>query len=1113
MLKPVIMIGCGGSGQKAVRYVRDAVRRRLLHAGWDGDFPKAWQFIGIDTLTTQEDPSIPFMPATDYLSVSLQYQTFKALDDALGAKFPKGSAGYREMMGWRPNPSQVMVPLTAGAGQLRAVGRAAGVLALQKDVQQRIIKAFSDCAAGGPQLGEVSQRLGVNVPPGTLTPPPITLIVGSLAGGTGAGIMLDVIDLVRRTHDNGQFPVLVGFTPDIFGSVQTDMMAANSAAFMAELMSAYWDNENADDALVPAAVNVHTRGPHSVFIIGRKNMDGLDLLDSKNVYRAVGEALAAVTTSAKVQTDFHNFVTVNWATFAPQNAGGYGFNNERLNGLASSFGSTTLSIGRDRFRDYVQKLLHRSIVEFLANGFEQAAVSELGEGAAKSMAADAKVAELARRHRDEFISSCGLQERAASNQVSDIFVSNDLMKAEYQQIANQIKSGFPAGVQQSPAAWAQLINAQVQQASAASVKRADNDTLVRRTEWGSDVYRQVLTAITEFAARLSIPVVLNLIEFARAEVLEVSSEMRLEASKARASAEQTREKSRTHLSSDTKGSIAATAGPVQETINDVSRTLAWEWTARVRDQVAVALEAVGSGMLNSIEAGLRQALGNINQLVVPQDGKAAVISSWPINDGSVPASFAPSPVEFYLENHTSWPDRAKELLERSLGEGRELLPVEPLHAARTLIIRGGYDRGRDQLVTPLVWAQTVGDSAPKWAVGDAATVSVDDTMEKIETRIDAWLSRPSTEISSFLNEGLRQYLQVRNERTGVPISDHSQRLSAYRQRLQEALNQSRPLLELDRTMYATVHDQDMVTELNVQGFPFGEGHPAREITKEVIQGFLKTANDVDWIFTSSESESVLISSFLKYPVNPSVISSFTQPFASALGKVGDEAKLRSSFWLWRRARILENFIPLPDDLRLAAIRGFAVARSLGYMTADPEATNTIVGIEGVHSFPKWLLTATNQANILPALLESMILVFAETPTRGKAAFDAYRTMIELGSGGQTQTEFTARGDLKDYLLEGRLSRTPLDNRRADALKAAHTVDERCNEIVKYLSANLDRFEDLRNQPLGNAHWRNNVGSIDPVDTISLELLKDLIKGYAEVRKAVIQTSQGAAPIA
>jgi hypothetical protein len=1107
MLRPVIMIGCGGSGQKAVRYVRDAVRRRLFHAGWEGDFPKAWQFIGIDTLTIQEDPSIPFLPATDYLSVSLQYQTFKALNDALDAKFPKGSDGYREMMGWRPNPNQVMVPLTDGAGQLRAVGRAAGVLALQKDVQQRIVKAFSDCAAGGPQLGEVSQQLGVNVPAGTTTPEPLTLIIGSMAGGTGAGIMLDVIDLVRRSHVDGQFPVLVGFTPDIFGGHQTDMMAANSAAFMAELMSAYWDNESTDDALIPSAVNVSTRGPHGVFVVGRKNMDGLDLLDSRNVYRAVGEALAAVTTSAKVQVDYAHFITGNWSVAAPANQGGYGFHDEHMKGMASSFGSTTLSIGRDRFRDYLHKLLLRSVVEYLATGFDHAAVTLLGDSTAKSLASDAKIAELARRHRDEFIFACGLQQRSSSNQVSDVFVSSELMKDEYNAINNHIKSGFPAGVQQSPAAWSQLISAQVQQAIAASIKRADGDTASRRAEWGSNIYRQVLASITDFSARLSIPVVLSLIELARAEVLEASSEMRLEASKARSSAEQMREKSRSHLSGDTKGSISSSAGPVQDTINDVARAVAWEWTARVRDQVATVLEAVGSGMLNSIEAGIRQALGNINQLVVPQDGKAAVVSSWPKNDNTVPASFAPSPVEFYLEHYADWPRRAKELLERSLGQGREVMEVEPLNAARTLIIRGGFDRGKDDLVPPLVWAEAPSGSSPRWAVGEATSVTVDDTLEKIGARIDAWLTRPSTEISNFLNEGLREYLQERNG-ANVPISDHPQRLSTYRQRLQEALNQSRPLLELDQNMYATVHDQAIDTLLNVQGFPFGEGHPARKITREVIQGYLKTANDVDWIFTNSESESVLMSSFLKYPVHPSVISSFTQPFAAAVGRVGNQAKLRSSFWLWRRARILENFIPLPDDLRLAAIRGFAVARALGYMTADPEIANQIVGEEGIHSFPKWQLTATNQANMLPALLESMILTFADAPTRGKAAFDAYRTMISLGYGGQTQTEFSVRGDLRAYLLDGQLLREPIDVKRASALTTATDVASRCDVVVNYLNGNLKRFAELQVRPLENSHWRDAIGSVEPIDTLSIEMLPDLTKGYAEVKAAVATVAQG-----
>lgn len=1114
MLKPVIMIGCGGSGQKAVRYVRDAVRRRLMHAGWEGEFPRAWQFIGIDTLTVQEDPSIPFLPATDYLSVALAFNQYYALNQALEAKFPKGSDGFREMMGWRPRPDQVMVPLTQGAGQIRAVGRTAGVLALQSSVQQRIRKAFGDCAAGGPQLAEVSQKLGVVVPPGTPTPKPLVIIAGSLAGGTGAGIMLDVVDLVRRTHLDGAYPVLVGFTPDIFGSIQNDQMVANSAAFMAEMMSAYWDNEGTDAALIPATVNVKTRGPHSVFLIGRKNMDGLDLTNSKNVYRAVGEALAAITTSARVQEEFSNYVQTNWPRYTFMNGGGYGFPGATLPAVLSSFGSTTISIGRDRFREYLEKLLQRSVIEFLTTGYEQSAVAVLGENATKSLAGEAKISELARRYRDEFIADCGLQEKGNSNQVTNIFASPEALKAEFQVISAHLKRGMNPAAQLTPSAWMQMINAEAQQARTASLKRAEEDTASRQKDWTSKVCQLVLRASTDYSARLSIPVVLKMLELLRAEVLEVAGEMRAEAENAKQSAVQARDKARTHLDPNGKGNIALTASPVQDTISDTAKSIGWEWNARVREQLSVTLESVATALLNSVEAGLRQGLNKLNTYVTPQDGMAPVVSAWPSNDDTVPANFAPSPVEFYLEGHETWPARAKELIERSLGVDRATLSGDPIQAARTLIIRGGYSFKKDSTVAPLIWAETFGGREPNWSVGDMLTVTVDDSLDRIGERIDAWLSRPSTDISFFLSEGLSEYLSARDQRKGgIPVADHAQRLSIFRQKLQEALNQSRPLLEIDKHLYPTVHPQPLSTMLNVQGFPFGDGHPAREITEAVIQGFMNTAESLDALFTPSESESVLISTFLEYPVHPSVATSFTEPFGVALGKVANVDLLRSSFWQWCRARILENFVPLPDGLRLSAVRGFAIARALGYTTASKDEQNSIITSEGTYYFPKWLLTKTTQANVLPALLEAMILTFAEVPTKGKAAFDAYRALLEYGGGSLAGNEFDISGDLRDYILHGRLNLEPIDRDRATALRGALDQGSRIEIVSKYLKANLDRFIKIQREPLLDSHWRDGEGFVDPNDTLSLELIEDLKLGYSQVLDAIGRLASGEEVIA
>jgi hypothetical protein len=149
--------------------------------------------------------------------------------------------------------------------------------------------------------------------------------------------------------------------------------------------------------------------------------------------------------------------------------------------------------------------------------------------------------------------------------------------------------------------------------------------------------------------------------------------------------------------------------------------------------------------------------------------------------------------------------------------------------------------------------------------------------------------------------------------------------------------------------------------------------------------------------------------------------------------------------------------------------------------------------------------------MLPALLESMVLTFAETPTRGKAAFNAYRTMIDLGYGGQTQQEFVVRGDLKEYLQSGNLLRNPIDERRHGALISAEDAIGRKNAILAYLDGNLERFEELKNQPLEDSHWRNNIGAVEPVDTISIEILKDLTRGYSEVRKAVDSFNSSPSP--
>ena len=1024
MLRPVILIGCGGAGQKTVRYARESVARRLKQAGWDSDFPTSWQFIAIDTNASQEIADVPFLPINDFVNITQSFKSYQDLNSAIEAKFDPSvdPQAFAELQGWRPNPSQIGNPYYRLPPN-RPVGRLL-FAANQRLISKRIEFAFSQCIEGGPELTDVSQHLQVNVPPGTPVPSPLTIIVGSMAGGTGAGIMLDVVDLVRRTDVNGAFPVLIAFTPDIFGSIQTEAMTANSAAFMSEMMSAYWDDEATDSALIPSKVAVHTRGPHSIYLIGRKTINGLDLLESTNVFRAVSEVLNALTTSHDIQHPFFNFHTVVWPNVAPANAGGYGFQPAQLKGVASSFGSATISIGRDRFRLYLEKLLHRSIVEHLAFGCEPIGNAILGE-ATKTMDSQEINSNLAHHFLPEFLAESGLQE--SEKRLLQILADN------YSSNASNPKS------------------------------TSNFDDALKL--WGSQLFHNLLKTVNRFVEKTGYLLVIELLHLCRKNFNLRVTDFRFQ-------------------------------------IESVSRENLQSKNHQLnRNRVCLAFESIDASLLEEFEAALTKSLGRIYEMAKTQDGRPAIIDSWPQNDGQVPSSFRPSSVEFFLEDYSTWPDLTNDLLSESLSEVSGL-SEDPVEATKQQIIRGGFGGSQTANQTPpLIWPAGNGPT-PEWDPGQRVSITIADDHESMTKRINDWLSRPKTKLQNVLSEGISSYLMPLNSNNGEEIPDHQWRLTKYRELLTEVLKQSYPLIEIDNVLNLEIHPKPLSYTMLTQGFPFAHGHPAREVTKLIIQGFLNTAASVDWAFSSGDAESVLITNFLEYPVHPSVVNSFTQPLNKALGKF-DADLLRSSFWQWRRARILENFIPLPDSLRIAAIRGFAVARILGTVTAEPQGENKISTSAGVLGFPKNLLTETDRSNILPALLEAMILAFADAPIKGKAAFNAYGALIEYGTGGGLAAGFEITDEVARILSTGDYGNIQiLDQMRAKAL--ASDPQGRIRHALHYLDANIARYDALIAMPLDFRSWRNQVGCVEPVDTMSLELIGDLRKAYVQVKEAILR---------
>ena len=137
----------------------------------------------------------------------------------------------------------------------------------------------------------------------------------------------------------------------------------------------------------------------------------------------------------------------------------------------------------------------------------------------------------------------------------------------------------------------------------------------------------------------------------------------------------------------------------------------------------------------------------------------------------------------------------------------------------------------------------------------------------------------------------------------------------------------------------------------------------------------------------------------------------------------------------------------------------------------------------------------------PALLEAMILAFADVPTRGMAAFEAYGALINYGLGGGSTIGFEIEGLAARVLESGDYSGIQIvDEACANAL--INDPNGRIANAITYIDAGLQWFDTLDAKPLDPRSWRNFRGTVDPVDTMTRELIADLRSGYLMVREAI-----------
>jgi hypothetical protein len=1098
-LAPFILVGCGGSGVLSVRHVRDEVRARLRTYGIE-KLPSAWQFIGIDATPVQADltEAAP-LPQLDYLQLRPGAQVLGDLDKMLQAAHPPVMGrGYVELVGWRPNPQAIPQNIEIGLTN-HAVGRVVGTVALQAaEIRRRIDTAITACEAGGPELNALARQMGLNVG-GLGIMATNVLVVTSMAGGCGSGISLDVVDLLKHQGGNAIQPILIAYGTDIFEKSQ-QYMTGNNLAYLSELLNSVWSDNGGRAGLFPAPFGLPARrGPRATFVLGRKNLGGMDLQDSRNVYRSVGITIAGWLTSPTVRQRFQDYVIGNWTQF-PQRLGGYGFADSAITGEVSSFGSATLAVGRKRFRDYARKYLLRDLYEHHHRGYRKVATSVFGEEGDKGIDVAIR-ARLVERFMPEVLTAFGLS-NAFDRQMGIISdgsaqISDELLSlAHLQRFGGDVSSTLLArlpGESLKGAEWSSIIHDELAVIKRQLILDATAAFRAREDAWLAALARRVMKVSNDYLTRLSLPVMTDIAQAIIEQLGRTATEFK---GSARVGEEKSREfmlSANNELADVASNNLTKESPQVRDSIEFFAASVGQELKAQISQSVAQTLEQVIINLLQPLNSAFRRAKDDVDAMAdSSRAGEAAVITLWP-EAQIVPRSFQPSPIEHLLEGYEEWPATIERLLRTS----------EPaqLGESTTDAVRRGICSGVDlpgeigaSDLRPLLWTR---NDAPLEFVR-TAPIAIDLALDlgSLEERVDRWLGKPGRELGDYLREGLGKYLKD-------PMHpDHAARLRKFRQKFQSALDQASPFVSVDRVYYGTVYPgAELGMTFTVEPIPFQSGHPAHDIAEELIRNSVGNTGGVI-NFADQDRESVTISCFFEKPMFPGVISSMFDEIAQhAVQYGGTSDGLRG--WLdFKRGRTLDEFIPLPPNVTRALIRGFIVGRLTGLIKLPGESDGVVeISDEtGIIRFPS--PSYASLRNHLTSLLLSFSLCYMTVSRSREKAFAAYARMFRLGVVGEggdlSPNRFAVAGEFKEFLESGKTKLRAIDTPQCQG----DSKESRVADAESYLEFNLTRYRDLANKPYDGTEVVNRLVSWSDDSIPVREITYLLIEEFERVKSAL-----------
>lgn len=1025
MLRKFLILGLGGSGGKTIRYIKQALEEWFRQVGWQGGMPDGWQFLHIDTPAAQDSPVIPGRPELlkpeEYLSL---YQPGIEFDTIVTILKDRNY----DLRGWEVDPALMHIPIDLGAGQYRAVGRMLGLYQIG-EIRDRIRRKGAALMTPGAaaQLGELTETIEGRLTGGE-DPTPIVMVISSLAGGTGAGIIVDVCDVLRsggeRWMDDS---VGILYSADVFSELSqaaSEGVQPNSAAAFSEILHGYYGGGG---FTAPGGGPVQQRsGPAFPYLVGQSNTKGVQFGDQLEVYRVMGRCLAAVMSDPSIQDNFTSYLMANWASSAGkfrETDEGIGLLAEppSYNGAFQALGFAEVELGGQRLEMYAERRITRDAVEWALEG-HRTLIDDRPD--LEPLSEEERIELLADESFTRFLNTCAINERGReTNQILEALeLSARQLDADLTSIRERIWSTCRdfLGEKAKSQEWIETIVEEVEGLRNGILEDWEIKLRHSIAEWTRESETRIVEQAGSFIAEKGIPVTVALLRKAESEMKDVGQELLEESYE--------EEQLCHHLVSDVE-SILPAGGTLRADNPDIRRAIARaldtgvvrRYQSKLRLLTADLVEDFREDLLARLRDALVQTREALHNDIEDADRLiGSSVSEWPRHsppsDQSVPESLIPGQNVKTLLDSQDFRALFKDLTARSLGEG---VNTE----------RGAQRRVREQALLgqsdqppPRCWIE----QTDHWHPSDSLTLGDDPKnpasfriamgRDDILARASEWLHREGSEWDDFLSQGLRSYL---SDSPKVGVAERARRERRFRRQLEAAFEAAEPLASVDQTLMAIIHP---ATDLKVRPVP-GEVPVAGLPVEGQIAEFLTARFEGDpekamsHLTQSEHLTKIPIYSSLSSAFHPIVFDSLMRPIAENFNRA-ETLSTVPDFWKWRRARTLNLVAPIPAATLLAMLRGWFTANLLGALEIGSRTTR-LHSPEGVLEFPRLLRGGSVRSHeALAELVEGLAIAvpMAATSKKFEEYLGAYKLLVEWGREPGTVSSSLTRYQVPSRVL-------------------------------------------------------------------------------------------------